>query len=163
MSDAKPAGTEAPAPKKKSGGFISLIVGIALFSAFLLPTELLLFVGMVPTMVTAVTDGSKGRYGVIAVSVPNLAGVLPFLIELWRHGGGIGHSLAPAVKILADPTNILIMYGAAGGGSLIYYYVPRFIGIFTGYRAQGEIAARRALQRKLEAEWGADVASKGKK
>lgn len=158
----KQENTDKP-QKKKGGGFMGLIIGLALASAFLLPTEMLLLIGMVPTIVMAIADPSSDRRGAIAVGVPNLAGVLPFLIELWKHNGGVGHSMAPAIAILMQPLTFMIMYGAAGCGSAIYFYVPKAVSQFTAFRAQSEIAGRRALQKKLEAQWGTDIAAKPKK
>lgn len=152
MADAK----EEKALKKKGGiGWFGIVLGLALSGAFLLPTTMIFVAGMLPTLIMAMMDSSPDRRGALAIGILNFAGVLPSMIMLWRQG----HTTDTAMRILTDPTNWLVILGAAGAASVIYIYVPKSVALFASLRAQSEISARRALQKKLVERWGEQVSS----
>jgi hypothetical protein len=142
---------------KKGGaiGWIGFIFGLAVAAAFFGATLLLVFIGMLPTLVAVITDNSRQKNSAIAIGVLNFAGVLPFVIGLLGDGG----NLADAVKLLLDPTTLMVMYGAAGIGWAIFNYVPKSVATYTTLRAQSGIAARQNLQKQLIERWGQRVAS----
>lgn len=143
----------------KGGGnfttWFGAIVGFALAFAFLLPTTVLCIAGLLPTIVMLVVDPAPDRRGALAVGALNIAGVLPFLISLWHHA----NTLETAVGYLAQPICWLIMYGAASIGYGIYNYMPKAIAIFSGLRAQSEIASRKNIQKQLLDRWGNAITS----
>lgn len=155
---AKPAATaKKGAPKVSKAtrfGWMSLFVGVALASAFFASTSVLLFVGMLPTLVAFITDRSPGKMAALSISVLNLAGVMPFVINLWRSGQG----LAATFQLLAQPYTWLVMYGAAGIGWSIYHYLPKFVATYVAYRAQSQLSDLQGLQKKLLEKWGPNVA-----
>ena len=158
MSDAPastPAASEKPAKKPGIVGMLSVVIGLALSGAFFAPTTIIFAAGMLPTFVMGIIDTSPDRRGMLAVGVMNFAGVLPFIISVWKHG----HTTDAAYRILSEPVNWLVMLGAAGMASAIYIYVPKSIAVFSALRAQSEIAQRRALQKKLAERWGDQVSS----
>ena len=59
-----------------------VVCGIALVP-FSIPTLLLLFAGLLPTLVAALTDRSLARYAWICVGGLNFAGLAPALLTLW--------------------------------------------------------------------------------
>lgn len=147
-------------PPKKTGffGWLSVLIGLALSASFFAPTTTLIAIGMLPTFVMAIADPSPDRRGAMAIGVMNFAGVLPFLIMLWKQG----HTQQNAIRILSDPMTLLVMLGAAGVASAIYIYVPKSVAMLASLRAQSEIAGRRALQKKLVQRWGDRVTSQKK-
>lgn len=157
-SATKPAASKGGAkgqPSKATKlGWLSLFIGIALASAFFASTSLLLVVGMLPTLVAFATDRSRGKYAAISMSVLNFAGVLPFVVNLWRAGEGLG----AAVHALTQPFTWFVMYGAAGIGFAIFHYLPKFIATYVAFRAQGQLGTLQGLQKKLLEKWGPSVA-----
>ncbi|MGE3770168.1 MAG: hypothetical protein AB7G06_04375 [Bdellovibrionales bacterium] len=144
--------------KVKNGGkmgMITFVVGLALACAFFGSTMLLVFAGMLPTIVAMITDRSAQKTAGIAISVMNFGGVLPFIISLWQRGA----SMSEAVKMLADPFVWLVMYAAAGIGWGIYTYVPKIVANYVALRAQTGIAIRQQLQQQLLNRWGERVSS----
>lgn len=156
---AKPATADAGA-KQKTGkgkasqiGWFSLIIGIALASAFFASTSLLIIAGMLPTLVAFATDRTRSKSGALSISVLNFAGTLPFIINLWRSGQG----LETAVMMLTQPYTWLVMYGMAAIGWSIYHYLPKFVATYVAYRAQGQLEDMQKLQKKLIEKWGPSV------
>lgn len=141
----------APPPRRRGGrtGWTIVVVGLPA-ALMILPTTLLLAVGLLPTAAALVGDRDPDRHAAIAVGSLNLCGVLPAAIELWRHG----HTLARAAALLADPFTWLQMYGAAALGWLIYLVVPPAVSLVLALRAQAEIDRLRAHQNALADEWG---------
>lgn len=163
MSATKKPETKSAAPAKKGTkgvskatriGWFSLFFGIALASAFFASTSLLIIIGMMPTMVAFITDRSHGKSAALSISVLNFAGTLPFVINLWRTGQGLGEALS----LMTQPFTWLVMYGAAGIGWAIYHYLPKFIATYVAFRAQSQLGSLQALQKKLVEKWGPNVA-----
>jgi hypothetical protein len=98
----------------KRGALLGLIVLIPL-GALMLPTAILVLVGMIPTMVAFMIDRDPEKSAGLTVGAMNLCGVMPFLITLWQSN----HSIERSVQILLTPFTFFLMYGAAGVGWLL--------------------------------------------
>lgn len=156
MADKKKEPAKQGAPKKK-GGSAKLFFFMVLFGClvpFGLPT-LLVSLGMLPTLVALFTDTEANRSRLATVGYLNLAGVLPFLIELWEKG----QTMEIALHIVRDPFSWVVMLGAAGVGHLILFAVPQMIGSFILNRQEGRLRTLKDGQQQLEAIWGPDVAN----
>jgi len=130
------------------------MIGMGLTAALVvLPSTLILAVGLVPTAVAALVDHHPERAGTITVGSVNLAGALVVLMELWAGG----HSLSLAGHLLAEPINWVIMYGAAGLGAGILNSVPSVFASFAVIRLKAQVAQLRRLQSDLVTEWGESV------
>jgi hypothetical protein len=136
-------------------GVFGFLIGLALACALFGGTMLIIVGGMLPTIVSLMTDRTPQKSGAIAISVLNFAGVLPFVITVWNAGG----TTTDAVKVMAQPMNWLVMFGMAGVGWFIYNYVPKMVSTFVASRAQAGIQARQDLQRALIDRWGPRVTS----
>lgn len=153
---AKPsAGDVAPQPSRRSGGWriiLSMVVAVpvVLFSG--LPT-LLLCVGLIPTLIALVTDQDHDKSGATTIGFMNVAGVLPFVIELWEKG----QTMENAIAILKEPVTWLVMLGAAGVGQLILYAIPPATGALTITRMELRLRTLREALAQLKEIWGADV------
>ena len=116
---------------------------------------LLLFIGMLPTLVAYLVDSTPGRYAALSVAGMNFCGVFPWVWRLWTGG----NSIAEAIKTMTDPFALLVMYGAAGFGWISFLVVPPIIGAVMAVISQHRIAQLRADQRELIAEWGPEIAA----
>jgi hypothetical protein len=142
---------------KKKGGLKGVILGviIAMGAVAILPTTLIIVVGMVPTAVAYFVDNSRDRTLGPTVCFLNFAGVLPALLRLWEEN----HIIDSAIYILSKPTVILIMLLPAALGWLLYAYTPIFIGGILRRKAELRIKSLEKEQEKLIANWGLLVKS----
>jgi hypothetical protein len=121
--------------------------------ALMLPTTIMVVVGMIPTIVAFVIDRDPEKSAGMTVGSMNLCGVMPFLISLWQGG----HTIDLAVQTLLHPFPYMMMYGAAAVGWLLYYGIPPMV---AGGLAMRDTARSRDLDKKREAlveEWGFEV------
>jgi hypothetical protein len=148
------------APKKsirrrRSGGvrgsFLSIFVLIA--AIVFMPTTILLFFGMLPTVVAAVIDRTGKGIKALTVGSMNLAGCTPFLLELWTKG----HTVDQAVILITDPRAVIVIYCAAGMGYLIDWTMSGIVKIVMVQRSQVRLKEIRKLQEGLIERWGREV------
>ena len=140
--------------KKTSYGplwFAIIFVGVAIAS---LASVILLLIGMLPTLVAWIIDRTPQKYATYCVGGVNLCGVFPFVLDLWAGENDI----AGAMEILTDVFSLLLMYGAAGFGWMIFIAVPPVVGAFLTVMAQHRVNQLRRSQKDLIEEWGEDVA-----
>ena len=129
-----------------SSGMVALLV-------FALPTVFLFFFGMLPTFVAYIVDRNKDKYATFCVASMNFCGVFPYLMDLWING----HTITAATNIMTDVFALVIIYGAAACGWVIYSSLPPIVSSLLGAIEQRRIAALRGQQRKLILEWGVPV------
>ncbi len=161
----KPAKAAKPAKEAKASGGKGLFgpgnrallyLTLAALVPFSLPTLLLLFFGMLPTIAAAVGPrrGSRGPWA--AVGGLNFAGLSPALVRLWFGH----HTFTGALDEIAAITPLLGAYAAAAFGWLLHLSMPPLVGAVVAVTSQKRIAALQALQRKLIEQWGEDVVSR---
>ncbi|MCB9948028.1 MAG: hypothetical protein H6842_09405 [Rhodospirillaceae bacterium] len=146
------AGAKRPANKADKAALI-VAVCLAPLALFVLPTTVLFFGGMVPTIVSFVADRTQEKYLPMIVGSLNFCGVMPAGFELW---GGAA-TTDRALKLLADPFNMAMMLGAAGLGWVIYTIVPAMVSATMVWRNEQDIARWQARQEALVSEWGREV------
>lgn len=149
--------TSSSKPSKSSGGggrLILLMVVIGAIAPFGAPT-LVVCLGLLPTLVALITDTDPRRSGVITIGLLNVAGVVPFVIELWEKG----QTMEAAFNIMSQPMTWLVMLGAAAIGQLILYAIPSFITLLTVNRMENRLRVLRQGLEELKIIWGPDVAT----
>ena len=155
MADAKKT-PETKAPKKsgKFGMFFFLLLfGFA--APFILPTMVLLIAGLFPTYVAFFTDNDNQKSGAVSVGAMNLAGLVPFIIDLWSGG----QTMTNAFHILGNANNWLVIMGAAAIGQLIVYAIPQASATMTLTHAEGRVKILKKNLELLKESWGPDVAT----
>ena len=136
---------------KVIGGMLLLGVGV-----LVLPTMMVLAIGMLPTMAAYLTDRRREKYAAFCVGAANLCGVLPFTLALWTQD----HSFDHALKQIGDPLAWFAMYGAAAIGWAIYYVTPGIIALFLKVQIERRIEKLKQYQAELIEEWGQEIAKK---
>ncbi len=139
--------------KKKGGGkliFFMILIGCVV--PFGVPT-LLVCLGLLPTLIALVTDTDENKSGLATIGYLNLAGVLPFLIELWQKG----QTMEAAWAIVRDPFSWVVMLGAAGVGQLMLYTIPVIVGSMVVMKQESRLKTLREAIKELENIWGPDV------
>jgi hypothetical protein len=141
------------------GNNIKLYLGIGSLLILLimvaLPTMIILFFGMLPSVVAFIVDRSARKSQAICVGSMNFAGVFPSLMKLWVD---TENSYEAATEIFSDVFIIALMYSAAAFGYLMYMVIPPMVTTFLNVMAQRRIALLRAAQKKIISEWGPEVA-----
>ncbi|MFN3828151.1 MAG: hypothetical protein ACK4NR_11080 [Micavibrio sp.] len=148
------AGDKKQKNKKKSKSWSSqiLLVFALLTMVIFMPTTILLLFGMLPTVVAAVVD-RKGGTRAITVGSMNLAGCIPFLLDLWTSG----HTAANAVALITNPSTIVVMYAAAAIGYMIDWALSGIIATIMIQRTTARLEAIRKRQDELIERWGPEV------
>jgi hypothetical protein len=146
---------EAAAQKSQASKRMMWLVVVVLLIALSLPTVLLVVFGMLPSIVAAIVDRTPQKSATFCVGGMNFCGVFPYLLTLW----GGDHTIAMAFDTLTDVFALLVMYGAAGFGWMIFTSVPPIIVTFLNVRNQRRVATLRATQKRIIAEWGNDVST----
>jgi len=126
---------------------------LLLFTTVLLPTSMLLGLGMLPTILLFLFDRTPGRPLTLTIGMLNLAGILPGLYELW----GSSHSIPGAKAVLAEPG--LWMFGivASGIGVVIYLFMPPIMLAYYRAATRNRIALLRERQARLVEDWGSEL------
>jgi hypothetical protein len=148
----------APAPAaakpliSSSSRMLLILVGIA-FVPFCLPTLLLLFVGMLPTLAAAFMERGSARQAWVSVGGLNFAGLSNWLLSLWFGH----HTLSYAIGQLTTITPLLVAYAASAMGWALYLAMPPLVNAITSVTSQRRVITLAAEQRKLVEQWGDEV------
>jgi len=157
MAKPSPNAGQPDGQKAQSDRAALMLVGVfALLGLFVfsLPTVIVLFIGMLPSLVAIIIDRSEERYAAISVTSMNFCGVFPSILELWTND----HTIAAASNTVTDVFSLAVMFGAAAFGWMIYSSVPPVIAQFLAQLAQRRVNILQAQQRKIVDEWGPSVA-----
>lgn len=133
-------------------GTLFLVMFLIVSMAFL-PTSLLLFVGMLPTLVVFATRPRNGPRA-STVAAMNLAGCIPFIFKLWSGA----NDFEASVDIVTDSTSISVIYVCAAFGYLIDWVVT---GLMSSYLYQKGLNRMKAIKKRqtiLVEQWGEEVA-----
>ena len=143
--------------KKKFGwrGHVILVASVALAIVFL-PTSFMLAIGMLPTGVAFIIDRSQGKLKALTVGAMNLAGCLPFIMELWVQG----HTFPNALTYITQPRTIIVMYFSAAIGYMIEWAVVSIVRSIMVERGKARLQEIVKLQAELEQKWGPEVSGR---
>lgn len=142
--------------QQASTGRLFMTVALLAMIPFSLPTMLLLFAGMLPTLVAALTDRSSSRYAWICVGGLNFAGLCPAVLTLWFGH----HEITYALHLVTNVRVMLMAYLAAAGGWGLYFVAPPIVMTVMAATSKRRAASLHSQLKKLEEEWGAEVRSK---
>lgn len=125
-------------------------------AALLLPTTILLAVGMLPSAVIFLFDRTPGKSRALAVGAMNLAGCMPFVMDLWSRG----HTIETSFQFITDPRVMVIMYFAAAIGYMIEWAITGLVASILVQQAKSRIQAIEKRKADLERRWGAEVSGR---
>ncbi len=135
------------------GTKLGLLLILAPMVLMMIPTVILMCVAMLPTFVAFLTDRSLSRTGWLCVGGLNFAGTVPYIASLWE----TGHSVENAITQVADVFALMVIYGGAGLGWMLYISVPQLLAAFMALTANHRIATMKAQQKRLIDDWGPEV------
>lgn len=145
-----------PSPAKKNKGTaIGLVAGIilAIMAVLILPTTILVTIGLVPSFVAIFADNSRERLLGPTVMALNLAGIMPALTRLWQQGNNVD----TAIELLCQPMILLMILIPAGIGWLLFLYAPVLISGVMRRKAELRIRTLEKSQADLIEQWGMTV------
>lgn len=120
------------------------VVGLTCAVLFAASTVILL-AGMMPTLAANLVDKSRQKSRAISVGMMNLAGCLPFLLELWMSPQP--NSLDSALAIIMQPKTVIIIYVIAAAGYAIESAVTGMIATLKQQQAHSRL---REIDRQLK-------------
>jgi hypothetical protein len=155
----KPKQAKAAKPAKSGGSSLQPLLWVMFLSIvmFAFPESIiLLFIGLLPTLVAFIIDKSARKYSTFCVGAMNITGVFPSMLELWGGQNNIAH----AIQIVTNIFDLAIMYAASSFGWLLYIAIPPVVNALLAVVAQHRITLLRTRQRELIGEWGQDITSR---
>lgn len=117
------------------------------------PSTLLLCGCMIPTFVAALVDNNPQRTAWITVGCMNFAGTVPAWFTLWENG----QRLDKAFELLMQAGTLIVAYGAAGAGWLIYLNVTPFVAGLLAMKGEKRLKDIEKRQKELIRKWGREV------
>lgn len=138
---------------KKSAKSKVLLVGFFLTSLAILPTTVLFFFGMLPSVVARFVDRTKQKYQTITVAFMNFAAVFPYWYQLVQRS----HTLDETLSILTTPINVVIMYAGAVMGYLIDWGLSGIVAAMMVQKGQNRLKYIKKVQQDLIKRWGDEV------
>lgn len=131
-----------------------LVVGTFLL-VIAAPTMIVMFFGMLPTLVAYIIDRSAQKNATFCVGAINFIGVFPYVMDLWIDMNSVDAALNSVTDLFA----MLVMYSAAAFGWLLFMSMPTVIASFVTVLQQRKVAQLRGEQKVLIEDWGSEVAA----
>lgn len=144
-----------PRKKKKKLGLQGqiLLIGCLITAVVFSSMSILLFIGMIPTIVSAAVDRSKFHLRTWTVGVMNFAGCVPFMLEVWKKGATIELSL----NYISQPRTIVVMFAAAAMGYVIDWAVTNLVASVMIQRGKSRQKDIDKQQKDLIQRWGPEI------
>lgn len=156
----------ADAPQQPGKPKTPFSVRFALFmllvaSVLFLPSTTIFFVCMIPTLVAILIDNNPQKTAWLTVGSMNLAGTIPVWIALLDKSGGSlsGPNMAAALQLIMQPTMLVLAYGGAGVGWVLYNRVTPLIAGMVQAKNERRLRDIEKIQKELVRKWGEGVVS----
>jgi len=145
-------------PKKANAGKLSfkarlLMVFVLMVGLVFLPTSMLLFFGMIPSMVAFFISGRGLGARASTVSAMNLAGCIPFVFKLWS----MENDFESSFKIITNMNYMSIIYVSALFGYMIDWVMTGLMSSFLYQKGINRMKAIKKRQELLIEQWGKEV------
>lgn len=145
--------------KKMRKKYKIMLILFCLFSmAFLRTGFIFIIVGMLPSIVAYYVDQSDHRYTFKSIFYCNTAGILPYLAQLIEYGPRSSNIQG----IMDHPATWMVVFGAAGGGLLLTLITPVVAEMLVSSLHQNQVKGLQRAQKKIEKEWGSEIAKFGR-
>lgn len=145
------AQTQKPKPRKGAtlSWFFLFFVLFGVAGALSPAAALLLLCGLLPGFVAILTDTDPRQTLGMAVIPMNLAGLIPFCLQLWHDR----HPYAALFTMITTPWVWLVIYLSAALGWLLYYAIPPLVLIVMEWGMTQKQTALEAERNRLKQEW----------
>lgn len=136
-------------------GLLFLILFVAMALIFL-PTSILLFFGMLPSMAAFFASGRGIGARASTITAMNLAGCIPFVFKLWS----TGNDFDTAVETVTNMNYMSIIYMSAAFGYMIDWVMTGLVSSFLYQKGVNRMKLIKKRQEVLIEQWGDSVAGK---
>lgn len=149
----------APSPStgqgKNGGTIFGMVVGVifAVLAVILLPTTIVVMIGLIPSAVAFFVDNSRDKFLGLTVLAMNVAGLLPAVLRLWK----TGHHMDNAITVISQPTVLIMILIPSGIGWLLHFYTPQLVSKLVRKRAESRIRSLEKQQKELIEQWSVSV------
>jgi hypothetical protein len=150
MADAKEEKKDAAQAHKTPLGVRFAIFMLLVTAVVFLPSTIIFAICMIPTMVAALVDSNRQKTAWLTVGAMNVAGTVP----VWFSLIDAGHTLSAAIQLIFEPASIIISFGGAGVGVLIYNYVTPLIASVIQSKSERRLRDIDKRQKGLVRKWG---------
>jgi hypothetical protein len=133
--------------KKVFMGILVLILAGAV-----LPTTLLLCVGMMPTVAAYLIDKTKQRLKAMTVGCLNFAACFPYWLDLLS----TNHTIDKAWEIIT-PMSMSIMYSGAIAGYVVEWGVSLVVAVLMVQQAKAKLRSIKRQKERMVDRWGVEV------
>lgn len=149
--------------KKKKGasnklGFKArmMMVFAIMIALIFLPTSMLLFFGMIPSMVAFFVSGHGRGARASTITAMNMAGCIPFVFKLWA----TGNDFEASFEIITNMRYMSIIYVSAAFGYMIDWVMTGIMSSFLYQKGVNRMKAIKKRQDVLIEHWGEGVTGK---
>ncbi len=147
---------DAPAEGKKSKtsfstrfAFFVVLVAAVIFRSF----TLVFFVCMIPTVVAAIVDNHPRKTAWLTIGAMNMAGTVPVWCALMDRG----QTLHAAFQLVLQPEMLLLSYGGAFVGWMIYNKITPLVAKVVQAKNERRLKDIARRQEALVKKWGEKV------
>lgn len=140
-------------PTNSKGKRNLMLTFMLLTSIALLPTTILFFIGMLPTIAARLGDRSREKTRVMTIGFMNFAACFPFWFKLMQQG----HKFEVAINLAIDPFNVSVMYGGAFIGYLIEWSLSGFVAGLMVQKGRKRLENIKKAQEDMIERWGREV------
>lgn len=154
MVKEKPAATP-PMPRRAKGRFanrLAMLVAVILGAVFL-PVTVVLLAGMLPSIVALFVDNTREKTRALTVTLLNFVACFPFVMDVAFRP----QNMQTAYEVLADPTNIVIMYAGAVVGYFFDWTMAGISNVVMTTRAHTRLESIDKRQAELKRRFGVEV------
>lgn len=130
-------------------GAIALTALGTLMALYALPTFILLYGGMIPTVVAFLADERPGRHLFLTVGAINLAAIVPHLEATWASSTVAHAGLSPIAQI----DTWLVIYGASAAGWGLALGLPIIANVALESLIRARLRNLEEARERLAAEW----------
>lgn len=129
-----------------------LLIAMLACAVLFAPTSMILFFGMMPTIAANLMDKTRSKSRAMSVGMMNLAGAMPFVLELWL--GPAPNSIEHGLRIITEPKSIIIMYVMAAAGYAIESAVTGMVATMMQQRATARLKQIDLMLNEMKDRWG---------
>lgn len=130
------------------GAIVLTGLGTAM-ALYALPTFILLYGGMIPTVVAFLVDERPGRHLFWTVGAINLAGIVPYLEATWHDSTLARAGLNP----IAEVDTWLVIYGASAAGWGLALGLPVIANVALEALIRARLRRLEEARERLAVEW----------
>ncbi len=149
-----PAKENKPEGKKTPFSYRFAVFMMLVTAAVFLPVTIVLVTCMVPTLVASIVDNQPRKTAWLTVGAMNFAGALPACFNLLG-----AYSVPSAFQTITQPMTVIVSFGGAAVGWMIYYNVTPLVALMLLRRNEGRLRQIDKRQKELVKKWGQEVAS----